>query len=113
MMVGKNLDFEVPRAWQIFFQKDGGIAEGGARFTLGFFQKVVELRGVVNDAHASAADLTGFSVPGRTGTPAEAASLRAAVLSPSNSRRFGGGPTKVMPAFSQARAKAGFSDRKP
>ncbi len=54
-MVGKNLDFEVPRAWQIFFQKDGGIAEGGARFTLGFFQKVVELRGVVNDAHAPAA----------------------------------------------------------
>ena len=61
---------------------------------------------------ASLADLTGSSVPGSTGTPAEAASLRAAVLSPSSSSSSGVGPMKVIPAFSQARANAGFSDKK-
>ena len=38
-------------------------------------------------------------MPGKTGTPADAASLRAAVLSPSSSSSSGVGPTKVMPAF--------------
>ena len=51
--------------------------------------------------------------PATTGTPASCASLRAARLSPSNSSSRASGPTKVMPARSQARAKAGFSARKP
>jgi len=34
-------EFELPDAVheQIFFQEDGGVAKGGARFTLGFFQR--------------------------------------------------------------------------
>ena len=54
-MVGENLDFQVPCARQIFFQENRCIAEGGARFTLGFFQKDIELRGVMDNAHAAAA----------------------------------------------------------
>ncbi len=54
VMVRENLNFQVPRAWQIFFQEEGSVAEGGARFSLGFFQQSVELRGVMNDAHAAA-----------------------------------------------------------
>ena len=52
-------------------------------------------------------------VAGTTGTPAEAASCRARALSPKMSSVSGDGPTKVTPASAQARARAGFSDRKP
>ena len=62
---------------------------------------------------ASANLVTGFSVPGMTGMRARWASRRAAVLSPSSSRISALGPMKVMPAFSQARGRAGFSLRKP
>src|SRR4029077_11727213 len=41
VMIGENLNFQVPRPRQIFFQEDGGVAKGGARFTLGFFQEGV------------------------------------------------------------------------
>ena len=41
------------------------------------------------------------------------ASARAAVLSPIISSNSGRGPTKVMPAFAQARANSAFSERKP
>src|SRR5260221_161656 len=58
-------------------------------------------------------DSAGVAVLGSTGTPADAASLRAAVLSPSSSSKAGVGPIKVMPIFPQARANAGFSDRNP
>ena len=54
-MIGEDLDFQVPRARQIFFQEDGRITERGARFTLSFLQERIELRGVMNDAHAAAA----------------------------------------------------------
>ncbi len=55
VLIGEDLDFQVPRARQIFFQENGRIAEGGARLTLGFFQKRIELRGITNNAHAAAA----------------------------------------------------------
>ena len=47
------------------------------------------------------------------GTPAERASRLAAVLSPRSASNSGVGPMKAIPAFSQARANAGFSDRNP
>src|SRR5205814_1118393 len=55
MMIGENLYFQVPGMRQIFFQENRCISEGGARFTLGFFQEGIELGGVMNDAHAAAA----------------------------------------------------------
>ena len=62
---------------------------------------------------ASARSETGFSVPGRVGTPTFCANVRAVVLSPIIRSSFGRGPTKVMPASSQAWAKSAFSERKP
>src|SRR2546429_6581375 len=83
----------VSRAFFFFFQAEDGIRD-------------VAVTGVQTCA------LPIFSVPGSTGTPAEVASLRAAVLSPSNSSKLAGGPMKVMPAFSHARANAAFSERR-
>ena len=62
---------------------------------------------------ASSRSEVGSSVPGRVGTPMRWATARAAVLSPIMSSSSGLGPTKVMPALAQARAKAGFSLRNP
>jgi len=45
VMIGEDLDFQVPGARQIFFQEDRCISEGGARFTPRFFQKRIKLRG--------------------------------------------------------------------
>ena len=61
----------------------------------------------------SAVFLTGSLLPPRTGTPTDFAMSRAAILSPSWSRDSGRGPMNTIPALSQARAKSGFSDRKP
>ncbi len=57
--------------------------------------------------------LVGPSVPASTGTATRWAKARAAALSPNRARVSGEGPTKVIPASAQARAKAAFSDRKP
>ncbi len=56
---------------------------------------------------------TTSSVPGTTGTPAAATSLRAWLLSFIRSMASGGGPTKTMPASVQARANSAFSETKP
>ena len=56
---------------------------------------------------------TGCSVPGTTGMPVRIANWRAAVLSPRRSSSVASGPMKVIPASAQARANAGFSERKP
>ena len=53
------------------------------------------------------------SLPGTTRTPCAATSCFARILSPIASTASGGGPTKVTPAATQARASAGFSDRNP
>lgn len=53
------------------------------------------------------------SVESRTGTPARLAAAMAVALFPVSSRTSAGGPTKVMPASAQARARSGFSERKP
>ena len=50
---------------------------------------------------------------GKTGAPALAASFRARTLSPEASSVSALGPMNVTSALAQARAKAGFSDKKP
>ena len=57
--------------------------------------------------------LQGLGAAGMMGTPQEMAMDLAANLSPMLASTSAGGPTKVMPAASQARAKSAFSDRKP
>jgi len=39
VVVGEDLNFQVPRARQICFQEDGRIAKGGARLALGFLRR--------------------------------------------------------------------------
>jgi hypothetical protein len=51
--------------------------------------------------------------PGTTGTPAAITVCLARILSPMASIAAIGGPMNTTPAFSQARAKSTFSDRKP
>ena len=51
--------------------------------------------------------------PGTHGTPASIMRRLAAALLPMAAIAAGGGPMKTRPAFSQAAAKASFSDRKP
>ncbi|MNW09625.1 hypothetical protein D3C71_2066650 [compost metagenome] len=51
--------------------------------------------------------------PGTVDTPASAASFFEVILSPIASMAAGGGPTKMIPAFSSAAEKAAFSERNP
>ena len=53
------------------------------------------------------------SPPGTTGSPAVTACDRAVSLSPTACSDSTDGPTKTIPAASQASASVGFSDRKP
>ncbi len=61
----------------------------------------------------AASSRTGSRVPGTTGTPAATASRRAEVFSPMSAIVSLRGPMKAIPSCSQARAKSGFSARKP
>ena len=62
---------------------------------------------------ASSTDVTGSVPPGTMGTPAAAISSRALVFEAIASIASGGGPMKTRPASAHARAKSGFSARKP
>ncbi len=53
------------------------------------------------------------SVEARTGSPASCAAPTARTLLPASSSTSAPGPMKAIPAASQARARSGFSDRKP
>ena len=63
-------------------------------------------------ATSSSTSVEGSEEPS-TGTPAARAAATARALLPVSSRMSALGPTKVMPASSQARARSGFSDRNP
>jgi hypothetical protein len=77
VLVGENLDFDMPRATQIFFQKDGGIAESRARFALSLFEQRFELRSILDDTHAAAAPTHGrFHDDGITNLLRDRVSLR-------------------------------------
>jgi hypothetical protein len=62
---------------------------------------------------ASSAPPTRPLLPGTVGTPASAATRRAATLSPSSRIASPDGPTNFMPAATTASAKSAFSERKP
>ncbi len=62
---------------------------------------------------ASSASPTSPMCPGTVDTPASAAMRLEVILSPILSIAPTGGPTKATPSASSARAKRGFSDRKP
>ena len=64
-------------------------------------------------ARAASSVRTGSAVPGTIGTPADAAILRAATLSPSASIASGDGPMNTMPASRHLRAKEARSERRP
>ena len=64
-------------------------------------------------ANSATVAAVGSSMPGSTGTPVDAASRRAAVLSPISSIASAGGPIQVTPAATHARASSGRSERKP
>ncbi len=64
-------------------------------------------------SRAAATSLTGPSDPSSTGRPASRAAALAWILSPIRSITSGEGPTKVIPASAQARAKSAFSERNP
>ena len=55
VIVRENLDFEMARTRQIFFQKDAGVAESRFCFALSFFETLVEFRLAAHYAHAAAA----------------------------------------------------------
>src|SRR5579863_3026852 len=55
MIVRKNLNFEMPGARQIFFEKNARVAKSRLGFPLSLFQALVELRFAADDAHAAAA----------------------------------------------------------
>ena len=131
--VAQDLHFDVAGAADEALQEDGVVAERRRRFAPRLFQRAGEIGGLLHHAHAAAAaaerrlddqrkaDLARRSCaacfgigdrllrcPARRGMPAFCASRRAAVLSPSSSSSSAPGPTKVMPARSQARGSAGI-----
>ena len=55
VMVGEDLNFQMARARDVFFEEHRGVAEGGARLLLGFFEATVEVGRLMHDAHAAAA----------------------------------------------------------
>ena len=137
VLIAEQLHFDMAGARDVLFEEHIGDAEGGAGLAAGLLEGVVELVGGQRDAHAAAAaahrrldddgiaELFGELVrllvrrdrrvaagQDRHTRPA-AAMCRATTLSPSCSRISTRGPTKMMPASSQARAKSAFSERKP
>ena len=59
IVVGENLHFQVACAGDVLFEKDGGIAESGARFVLGLLEAAVEVGGLTHDAHAASTSAHG------------------------------------------------------
>jgi len=136
VLVAEDLHLDVLRARNVFLEKDGRVAECALGLALRLVEQRRKVAGFLDDAHAAAAaaegrlddereadrfrDLhrllaigDGLLGAGQVGTPIFCARARAAVLSPIKSSNSARGPTKMMPAFSQARAKFAFSDRKP
>ena len=139
--VAEHLDLDVARPEDRLLEVDGVVAEGALGLALRALVGGHELLLVVDEAHALAAaagrglehdreaDLlralerrlrrresraqSGPLSPGTTGTPAAIIFSRARVLSPMASMASAGGPMKMTPAASQARANSAFSERKP
>ena len=139
VLVGEQLDLDMPRACEAPLEIDRRVAKRGARLGAGRTHRAGQLGPAFNGPHALSATardrldeqrvsnrfgksrddvvgricVDGSPVPGTTGTPARWAARRAAVLLPMRAIASGVGPTKVMPASRTARANASFSDRNP
>ena len=57
--VAQDLHFDVLGAGDVFFEKDGGVAEGAAGFVPGFVEQAGQVGGLGHDAHAAAAAAEG------------------------------------------------------
>ena len=136
VVVAENLHFDVLGAGNVFFEEDGGIAEGAAGFVW-----------ASSSRRARSAALCTTRMP-RPPPPKAALMMRGKPISCGDLQRFaavgdgllragqgghaeflgqgagggfvahhvehsGRGPTKVMPASAQARANSAFSDRNP
>ncbi len=131
--VAEQLDLDVPGRCEQAFGIDRPIPEGRDCFAPCRDQRLAEtVRGVHAShppsptagrclQHQGEADgrdafevvVHGDRGPGTIGTPAASAPRRAASLLPSEASVSAGGPTKVSPASTTARANSAFSDRKP
>ena len=136
--VGEHLDLHMPRALDQALDIQGAVAERRARFTPRGGQRrrrrspasrtafmpmpPPPAAGLISDGEADAFAaarrmhrLTDrrVSSPGTTGTPALAMSRLAPVFEPIFSSADAGGPTKISPASSHARAKGARSERNP
>ena len=138
VLIAENLHFDVLGARDVFFEKDGRIAEGALRFALRLVEQRRQVAGFVDDAHAAPAaaerrldDAAGSRSPSRSSSASSRSvdrllrpgQRRDAELSarararpscrPYSSSSSGRGPTNTMPARSQARANSAFSERNP
>ena len=136
MLVGQDLDLNMPRLFAILLDIDFRVAETG--LGLGACRSKGIGQGClgVDNLHAATATaggglddhretdllgnldrlldvLTPSLVPGRIGTPCLMTAWRALILSPMIRMLSAEGPIKVMPHFSHTSAKLAFSDRKP
>jgi hypothetical protein len=59
VLIGENLNFDVPCPPDVALQKDRAVAEGRLRFLAGLFEFPGELFGLIDDAHAASAAAEG------------------------------------------------------
>ena len=59
VFVAEDLDLDVFGARDVFFEEDGGVAEGAAGLGLGLVEEIGEIGGFVDDAHAATAAAEG------------------------------------------------------
>jgi hypothetical protein len=59
VFVAEDLDLDVFGARDVFFEEDGGVAEGAAGLGLGLVEEIGEIGGLVDDAHAATAAAEG------------------------------------------------------
>ncbi len=136
MLVGEHLDFHVARLGQVLLHQHARVAEAGLRFTLGGFQRLGQFGLALDHLHAFAsatgggleqhrvADALRFALEGGVvlrfavvaGHQRHAGGFHQRLgggLAAHASMALAGGPRKISPASSQARAKPAFSERKP
>jgi len=123
VLVAEDLDFDVFGAFDVALEENGGIAESILSFRACLGQQAGELGGFFYDAHAaSAATEGGFDDEWETDFMGDLESFigigdgflgagKGGDVELANNS--GEGPMKVMPSRAQARAKFGFSERKP
>ena len=136
VVVGEDLHLDVARVGDEPLDVERAVAERRGRFAARRLDRLVDLAGVVDVAHALAAAaggrldqrrqadaidrLTNAAVglilrrlARHDGTPAACTRRRASIFDPICAMTSAGGPTNVSPAPAQAAANAAFSERNP